>query len=116
MATNNFNASQFGELISKISTAENEMEQLFNVIGNDFSALSGIVSSEDSGLSNTCNTIQGTYKTLSVKLSNNLDQVKTELTNYMQQTIQNETSTSQNITNINESLDSIKGSLDSINI
>ncbi len=111
---NNFNANELNEIITQIETTEREMEKLFNKIGNNFSSLSGIVSSEDSSLSGTCNNIQGTYKNLSVKLSNNLDIIKTTLTNYVQQTIQNEETSAQNVTKVNEGLSNAKSMLDSL--
>lgn len=110
----NFNATQIDEIIKKIETTQNEVEQVLTKISNNFSSLSGIVASEDSRLSGTCNGINNTYRNLSGKLSQNLDVVKTALTNYMQQTLQNEAQTSQNLNQTQEGLDAANSVLESL--
>ncbi len=114
MNNKNFNAVEINEIITKIETTETEMEKIFTNIWNNFSSLSGIVASEDSGLSKTCDRISATYKNLSGKLSDNLDAIKTELTSYVQQTLQYETNLTENLTKTNEGLESAKSILDTL--
>lgn len=111
---NNFNANEITQIVSQIEMAKQEMEKLLNKIGNDFSVLSGIVASEDSSLSNTCRNIDNTYKNLSVKLSNNLEEIKSILNKYIQETLQNEVTSAQNLTQSNDDLSNAKSILDSI--
>ncbi len=111
---NSFNANQINEIINRIETTQSEVVRILSKISNDFSSLSGMVMSEDSGLSGTCNNINNTYRNLSTKLSENLTVIKTALTNYVQQTIQNETQTSQSLNQTNEGLENAKSILDSL--
>ena len=111
---NNFNANEIAEIINKVQATQNDVEQAFTRIGNNFTSLSGIVASEDSKLSGTCNGINNTYRNLSGKLTQSLDAVKTALTNYAQQTLQNEAQTAQNLTETQEGLESAKSVLESL--
>ena len=110
----NFNANEINQITIEIDRVKDEMEKLLNQIGIHFSALSGIVASEDSALSNTCNKINNTYKNLSVKLSNNLEIIKNILDKYVQETIKNEEISAQSLTKSNEGLDNAKSILDTL--
>ena len=93
---------------------EIEMGKIFTRIVDNFLALSGIVASEDSSLSGTCNNISATYRNLSGKLSSNIDEIKKGLKTYIGATIENETTTNENLTRTNEGLESAKSILDTL--
>lgn len=111
---NNFNAKDIIEIINEITTTEDKMSELLKNIASSFSSLSGIVASEDSGLSGTCNNINDTYKKLAAKLSLNFGIIKTSLTKYMEETLQNEGTSTESLTKTVEGLENVRSELNNI--
>lgn len=111
MSNDNFNAKELEEITNEINSTESEIRKYIKIIMNAFTSLSGIISSDDSLLSNTCDELYNTYEAVLTKINGNLDNIRDGISTFMNETVNNEEEASHNITNIHSNIENINNLL-----
>ena len=103
---------QIGRSADGISEiAAGGLNTVLDTLKTCYSKMAGIVASEDSNLSGTCQQISSTLETITDKISKTCSNIETELIQYINKTLKNEETHQQSLNNINSGLDDINSEL-----
>lgn len=114
----NFDASKLSTTITAIGfiskQSDSSIANMMRRLASDFDSFSEVVISEDSNLATTCNNISSILLKIEGKLNELGSAIETELTNYVEATLANESGATQSLSEINDSLTAISASLEAL--
>ena len=111
---NNFSAASLESTKSSIRNQVEEIVSTTNQLGNTTASISGLVSAGSSSLAGSWSSISSTYRQIGSTIESSVDELLTELTNYVNETLANEMSNQTKLSQVNESLSDLKSRISSL--
>ena len=109
-----FNASKLPEVVKLIDLTNDEFSNQFLTLAERWARISSIVRSEDSSLADSCLNTSDNYSKINTKTTNLLKYLSTNVTSYVNKTLQAEEEANRKTKEYNEDLDNITGEIDDV--